>query len=254
MASPSKRGIAAVVGLVAFTALIVASVVQRGPFSTRSAEPVRVFATSEFAGVLLTGVPPAVSQLGSSTAFSTQLREGRPGAADVFLAGNAEDARRVADVGRCTPPVSVATDELVLLTTAPRGTVRTWRDLAALPPTRVLADEAGKASAYANRVLRKLRLENAGGRDLRVRTAAVDELLAGDGAAFVLRSRAARAGLDAREISLPTRVLPDVGYWACAVRFTGADQPRAERFIAALRSERSRDELLAAGFDVPESN
>lgn len=213
-------------------------------------DPVRVFSTAEFAGVPVFGAEPVHVQFGPSTALTSQLEVGRPSAADLFIAGNERDARTLQRVGRCEAPVQIATDRLILLSTSP-DVVR-WQDVGTLPRSRVLADESGKAAAYAEQFAERVGLTRAEGRRLRLAGATTRDLQDRAAVAFVFASQALLRDWTGRLVAIPKQAQPTIGYWACAtLPADGGRGARARVLLERLRSLEAQRALRDSGFGLP---
>lgn len=236
-------------GIAAAAALAVVLFGRRDSAPKPADDPVRVFSTAELAGIPVFGAEPVHVQFGPSTALTSQLEVGRPGAADLFIAGNEKDAKTLQRAGRCEEPVQIATDRLVLLSTSP-DVVR-WQDVGKLPRGRVLADDSGKVAAYARQFAERVGLTTSEGRRLQLMAADRRDLQDREGVAFVFASQALLREWTGRLVAIPKQAQPTIGYWACATLPADAGRGvRARVLLERLQSREAQRALRGSGFGL----
>jgi len=197
---------------------------------------------------------PAYNFAGSNQ-LQMQIERGAP--ADVFASASPTEAQALFRAGRCTRPVTFATNVLVLLVpSANPGRVRAVHSLRS-GRRRLAVGAAGvPIGDYTRRVLARLRLTPI----LRTNTVSSEPNVSGivskvalgsadAGFAYVTDGRAADDRVNA--IPLPSWAQPPVRYQLCAVRRPGADTAGALAFIRRVRSSGGREILQRAGFGLP---
>jgi molybdate transport system substrate-binding protein len=175
----------------------------------------------------------------------------------VFASASPDEARALFRAGRCSRPVTFATNALVIIT--PRRNPARVRSVYSLRGggKRLAVGTAGvPIGAYTRRVLRRMRLTSI----LRSNRVSLEPNVRGivskvglgsadAGFAYFTDYRAARSRLHV--VRLPRRGQPPVRYQLCAVRRPGADTAAANRFIARVRSATGRRVLKRFGFGLP---
>jgi molybdate transport system substrate-binding protein len=190
-----------------------------------------------------------------SNQLQLQIERGAP--ADVFASASPTEAQALFRAGRCTRPVTFATNVLVMVT--PRANPARLRSVFDLRRGRhrVAVGTAGvPIGAYTRTILGRLGLSSI----LRTNTVSLEPNVnsivskvalrsADAGFAYVTDWRAARSRLGL--VRLPRRAQPPVRYQMCAVRRPRADTAAAFTFIARVRSGRGRRILRGFGFGLP---
>jgi molybdate transport system substrate-binding protein len=184
-----------------------------------------------------------------------QIERGAP--ADVFASANPVEARTLFREGRCSRPVTFATNVLVLVT--PRSNPARLRSVYGLRSGRhrVAVGTAGvPIGAYTRQLLRRMQLTSI----LNTNTVSVEPSvnsivakvgLASADAGFVYFSDWEAAAARLHRIDLPRWAQPPVRYLMCAVRRPGADTAGANRFMQRVLGPRGRAVLSRFGFGVP---
>lgn len=190
-----------------------------------------------------------------SNQLQLQIQRGAP--ADVFASASAGEAQALFRAGRCSRPVTFATNALVIIT--PRRNPVRVRSAYSLRRggNRLAVGTAGvPIGAYTRKVLRRMRLTsiltsnrvslepNVSGIVAKVALGSADA-----GFAYLTDYRAARSRLHV--VRLPRWAQPPVRYQMCVVRRPGADTAGANRFIARVRSTNGRRVLKRFGFGLP---
>ena len=190
-----------------------------------------------------------------SNQLQLQIERGAP--ADVFASASPAEAQALFRAGRCTRPVTFATNVLAMITPrANRARLRSVFDLRR-GRRRVAVGSAGvPIGAYTRQILARMGLSsilrtNAVSQEPNV-SSVVSKVALGSadaGFAYFTDWRAARSRLGL--IRVPARFQPPVRYQLCAVRRAGADTRPAGDFISRVRSTRGRRILRSFGFGLP---
>jgi molybdate transport system substrate-binding protein len=190
-----------------------------------------------------------------SNQLQLQIERGAP--ADLFASASPAEPAALFREGRCSRPVTFATNVLVLIT--PRGNPARLRSVYGLRSGRhrVAVGTAGvPIGAYTRRVLRRMRLTSI----LRTNTVSLEPNVnsivakvglgsADAGFGYFTDYLAARSRLGV--VRLPTWAQPPVRYQMCVVRRPGVDTASASRFMRLVLSSRGRRVLRRFGFGLP---
>jgi molybdate transport system substrate-binding protein len=190
-----------------------------------------------------------------SNQLQLQIERGAP--ADVFASASPAEAAALFRAGRCSRPVTFATNVLVMIT--PRRNPARLRSVYGLRSGRhrlAIGTAGVPIGAYTRQVLRRMRLTSI----LQTNTVSLEPNVssivakvglgsADAGFAYFTDYLAARSRLAV--IRLPTRAQPPVRYQMCAVRRPGADVASANRFMRRVLSPRGRRVLRRFGFGLP---
>ena len=190
-----------------------------------------------------------------SNSLQLQIERGAP--ADVFASASPKEAQALFKEGRCTRPVTFATNVVVLL--VPRGNPSHVHSVYSLR-TKVRRIAIGTAGVpigdYTRKLLARMRLSsilstNAVSQEANVAgiTAKVALGSADAGFAYVTDGRIVADRV--QTIELPTWAQPPVRYELCAVRRGGADTAGAQAFIKTVTGGKGRKVLHAGGFGLP---
>lgn len=204
---------------------------------------------------VLPAIATARYDFAGSNALQRQIERGAP--ADVFASAGPKEAQALYRSGRCTRPVTFATNALVLLvpkdnrqhvtslSSLRRGGLRLSVGAAGVPVgdyTRQLLARQGLSSVLkANTVSEE---PDVGAITAKVALGSADAGIVYHTDALTVRGRAT-------EIRLPAADQPDVAYQLCAVRRSGANTKGAADFIARLQSADGRRALARFGFGLP---
>ncbi len=191
-----------------------------------------------------------------SNQLQTQIERGAP--ADVFASASPTEAQALFRAGRCTRPVTFATNIVVLLVPAnnPAG-IRSIYSLRSGPQRRLAVGTAGvPIGAYTRKLLARMRLSNILTRHIvsnepNVTSITSKVALGSADAGFAYTTDARAAGNRVRQIRLPTWAQPPVRYQICAVRRQGADTAGAQAFINKVRGSFGRRVLKRNAFGLP---
>lgn len=191
-----------------------------------------------------------------SNALQTQIERGAP--ADVFASASPREAQALFRAGRCTRPVTFATNIVVMLVPASNpARLRSIYSLRSGPQRRLAVGTAGvPIGAYTRKLLQRMRLTSILSRHIISNEANVSTItskvaLASADAGFAYITDARAGGNRVRAIRLPTWAQPPVRYQMCAVRRNGADTAGAQAYIRKVTSSRGRSVLKKWSFGLP---
>jgi molybdate transport system substrate-binding protein len=175
----------------------------------------------------------------------------------VFASASPKEAQALFEAGRCSRPVTFATNVVVLL--VPEGNPGHVRSVYSLRDggRRVAIGTAGvPIGDYTRKLLARMRLSSI----LSSNTVSQESNVAG------ITSKVALGSADAgfayvtdgrivadrvKTIALPGWAQPPVRYQLCAVKRSGADTSGANAFIRRVVGSKGRGVLRAAGFGLP---
>jgi molybdate transport system substrate-binding protein len=165
----------------------------------------------------------------------------------VFASASPKEADALFRAGRCTRPVTFATNALVML--VPAGAEIRSVDALRRGPRRRLAlgAETVPVGAYTRTLLERLRLDldrHIVSSEPNVTSITSKVALGSADAGFAYKTDARAAGDRVRTIEFPASAQPPIRYSICAVRRTGA----AEEFIRRVTSPNGRRVLRKWGF------
>jgi molybdate transport system substrate-binding protein len=194
------------------------------------------------------------SFLGSNQ-LQQQIERGAP--ADVFASASPNEAQALFREGRCTRPVTFATNVVVII--VPRGNPSGVRSVYSLRTgsRRLSVGTAGvPIGAYTRQVLARLRLSsiltsNRVSLDPNVAAITSKVALGSADAGFVYTTDARTVASRTDVVALPRWAQPAVRYQLCAVKRPGADTRAANAFIAKVRATNGRRVLKKYGFGLP---
>ncbi|MDP9293947.1 MAG: molybdate ABC transporter substrate-binding protein, partial [Actinomycetota bacterium] len=190
-----------------------------------------------------------------SNQLQLQIERGAP--ADVFASASPTEAQALFRAGRCTRPVTFATNILVLLVpNANPGNVRSVYSLRSGGRRLAIGAAGVPIGNYTRRLLARMRLSSI----LRTNTVSNESNVSGvvskvalgsadAGFAYVTDGRIAADRVNS--ISIPRWAQPAVRYQICAVKRSGADTAGANTFIKRVTASRGRSVLKHAGFGLP---
>lgn len=226
-----------------------------GDDTGQGADRPTVYAASSLRAALPELLPDARYAFGGSNQLRLQIERGAP--ADVLIAASPKDPRALAAAGRCTTPVPIASNELVLI--VPRDARDPVRGIARLRRGG-LRLAVGAAGVPIGDYTRKL-LRTAGAQAVLTRNTVSSEpsvasinakvRLGSADAGFVYVTDARADGDAVRVVRLPRALQPVVRYAGCAVRRGGRPAAAAETYLARLRSPAVQRRLRARGFGPP---
>ena len=197
--------------------------------------------------------PPRYNFAGSNQ-LQLQIERGAP--ADLFASASPAEAQALFRAGKCSRPVTFATNVLVMVTprTNPAGLRSVYRLRGGRH--RLAVGTAGvPVGAYTRQLLRRMQLTsilstntvslepNVNGIVAKVGLGSADA-----GFAYFTDWKAAATRL--HRINLPTWAQPPVRYQMCVVKRPGADTASANRFMQRVLASRGRSILKRFGFGL----
>jgi molybdate transport system substrate-binding protein len=219
------------------------------------ASALTVYAASSLASAFPEIQRNATFSFGGSNTLQAQIERGAP--ADVFASASPKEALALYHEGRCSRPVTFATNRLVIL--VPKGNPSGVTSAYALRngKRRLAIGTAGvPIGVYTRQVLSRMRLSsilssNTVSQETNVTSVATKVALGSADAGFVYVTDA-RAFADRTDtVALPKWAQPAVRYETCVVQRNGVDSAGAQAFIARLRSGLGRAVLKRFGFGLP---
>jgi molybdate transport system substrate-binding protein len=217
-------------------------------------------APTVYAAASLNGALPALDKtpkysFAGSNTLQTQIERGAP--ADVFASASSAEAQALFREGRCTRPVTFATNILVLV--VPKDNPADIKSVYSLRGSgkRLAVGTAGvPVGNYTRSLLRRLRLTsvlstNTVSQEKDVSSVLAKVALGSADAGFVYHTDALSTRGRTREIRVPKWAQPAVRYQACAVKRDGADTAGAQAYIKRLVGGAGRTVLKRYGFGLP---
>jgi molybdate transport system substrate-binding protein len=209
-------------------------------------EAPRVYAAASLREAFPEIDPAPTYNFAGSNQLQAQIERGAP--ADVFASASPKEADALFRAGRCTRPVTFATNVLVMLVPAASTQIRSV-DALRRGPQRRLALGAGTVpvGAYTRTLLERLRLNldrHIVSSEPNVTSITSKVALGSADAGFAYKTDARAAGDRVRTIEFPASAQPPIRYSICAVRRTGA----AEDFLRRVTSPNGRRVLRKWGF------
>jgi molybdate transport system substrate-binding protein len=197
---------------------------------------------------------PKYNFAGSNT-LQTQIERGAP--ADVFASAGANEAQALFREGRCTRPVTFATNILVLV--VPKDNPARIKSVYSLRGggKRLAIGTAGvPIGNYTRLLLRRLHLSsvlstNTVSQEKDVASVLSKVALGSADAGFVYHTDALVTRGRTREIRVPKWAQPAVRYQLCAVKRPGADTRGAQAYIKKVVATGGRRVLARYGFGLP---
>ena len=189
-----------------------------------------------------------------SNQLQLQIERGAP--ADVFASASPAEAQALFREGRCSRPVTFATNVLVVVT--PRNNPAGLRSVYGLRSGnhRLAVGTAGvPIGAYTRQLLRRMQLTsilstNTVSLEPNVNSIVAKVGLGSADAGFAYFSDWKAAASRLNRINLPRWAQPPVRYQMCVVRRPGVDSASANRFMARVLASRGRAILQRFGFGI----
>jgi molybdate transport system substrate-binding protein len=189
-----------------------------------------------------------------SNQLQLQIERGAP--ADLFASASPVEPQALFREGKCSRPVTFATNILVLVT--PRNNPAGLRSVYGLRTGRhrLAVGTAGvPIGAYTRQLLRRMQLSsilttNTVSLEPNVNSIVAKVGLGSADAGFAYFSDWKAAAARVNRINLPKWAQPPVRYQMCVVRRPGADTASANRFMQRALSSRGRSILKRFGFGV----
>jgi molybdate transport system substrate-binding protein len=203
-------------------------------------------------------IAPATFNFAGSNQLQLQIERGAP--ADVFASASPQEAQALFRAGRCSRPVTFATNVVVLL--VPQSNPANLRSVYGLRDGghRLAIGTAGvPIGDYTRRLLERMQLTsilrtNTVSQEPNVTSIVSKVALASADAGFAYVTDGRIAADRVNTIRLPKWAQPPVRYQICAVRREGADTEGARRFIRQVTGRKGRRVLRAGGFGLPPRN
>jgi len=197
----------------------------------------------------------ATYSFAGSNTLQTQIERGAP--ADVFASASLTEAQALFHEGRCSRPVTFATNILVVL--VPRdnpGGIRSVYSLRSGGKRLAIGTAGVPIGNYTRLLLRRLGLSsvltsNIVSEEKDVASVSAKVALGSADAGFVYHTDALATRGRTREIRVPKWAQPAVRYQLCAVKRDGADTAAAQAFITKVTSTAGRRVLARHGFGLP---
>jgi molybdate transport system substrate-binding protein len=217
-------------------------------------------ALNVYAAASLRNVFPAVDRgpsynFAGSNTLQRQIDNGAP--ADVFASAQPDEAQALFRAGRCTRPVTFATNILVLLIGKDNpGSIRSVYTLRDGGKRLEIGTAGVPIGNYTRLLLQRLRLSsildsNTVSQETDVASITAKVALGSADAGFVYHTDALASRGRTRELRLPKWAQPAVRYQMCAVLRSGADTRGAQAFIRKVSSNAGRSALRRYGFGLP---
>ena len=194
-----------------------------------------------------------------SNQLQRQIESGAP--ADVFAAASPNEAQALFRAGRCTRPITFATNVLVVLVPQRNpARIDSIHDLDRGAKKRLALGAAGvPIGDYTRRLLQRMRLtsiltRNTVSLETDVANVTAKVALASADAGFTYKTDATVAAHRVRAIKIPKWAQPPVRYQMCAVKRAGADSAGAQAFIRRVTRNPGRKTLRKWDFGVPPRN
>lgn len=197
----------------------------------------------------------ATYSFAGSNTLQTQIERGAP--ADVFASASPAEAQALFNAGRCTRPVTFATNILVLV--VPKDNPAGVKSVYSLRRggQRLAIGTAGvPIGNYTRLLLRRLHLSsvltsNTVSQEKDVASVLAKVALGSADAGFVYHTDALVTRGRTREIRVPKWAQPAVRYQLCAVKRDGADTAGAQAYIKKVVATGGRRVLARYGFGLP---
>jgi molybdate transport system substrate-binding protein len=250
-----RRPVLLTVALAVATLLVLAVVAVAVLAPGRSADGITVYAAASLRGALPRIDGEARFSFAGSNQLQLQIERGAP--ADLFVSASPDEAQALFRAGRCTRPVTIATNRLVLL--VPRAGGARVQSVAGLRQggLRLAIGTPGvPVGDYTREVLSRLGLRavltrNRVSLETNVSGVVSKVALASADAGFAYATDGLTARRRVKAIALPRRAQPPVRYQACVVRRRGGDGAGGNAFLRRLRATPGRRVLEAGGFGLP---
>ncbi len=216
-----------------------------------AASALNVFAASSLRDVFTEIDGGQTYSFAASNTLQLQIERGAD--ADVFASASPAEPQALFKESRCARPVTFATNKLVLLVPKDNpGNIRSVYSLRAGAKTLAVGNRGVPIGDYTRALLRRLGLSkvltnNTVSGEANVANVVSKVALGSAQAGFAYVTDGRIAGDKVRAIRLPRYAQPPVRYQMCAVTPSAA----ATSFMNAVRSNRGRGLLKAAGFGLP---
>src|SRR4051812_8496128 len=220
-----------------------------------AAQAFTVYGAASLAGAFpqIDGAPKY--NFAGSNQLQLQIERGAP--ADLFASAGPAEPQALFREGRCSRPVTFATNVLVLVT--PRNNPAGLRSVYGLRSggRRLAVGTAGvPIGGYTRTLLRRMQLSsilttNTVSLEPNVNSIVAKVGLGSADAGFAYFSDWKAAAARLHRINLPRWAQPPVRYQMCVVRRPGADTASANRLMTRVLASRGRSILKRFGFGIP---
>lgn len=221
--------------------------------------PATAHALNVYAAASLRDAFPSIGSATFNFAGSNQLQQQieRGAPADVFASASPQEAQALFREGRCSRPVTFATNIVVLL--IPRsnpGNVKSVYSLRSGGRRIAIGTTGVPIGDYTRKLLRRMRLtsilsSNTLSVEPNVSSIVSKVALASADAGFAYVTDGKIASDRVKTLKLPRWAQPPVRYQICAVKRSGADTSGAKAFIKKVQGSKGRKVLRAGGFGLP---
>lgn len=217
-----------------------------------AAQAITVYAASSLTNVLPEIDGSAKYSFGGSNTLQAQIERGAP--ADVFASASPNEAQALYKQGKCTNPVTFATNKLVLAVQK-GSSIDSVYDLRTGGKRLAVGNANVPIGNYTRKLLARMGLSGV----LRSNTVSnesnVSQVVAkvglGSADAGFAYFTDAKANLSrVKSVALPRWAQPPVKYQVCVVRRSGGDGAGANAYIKTLTSTAGRQALRKYGFGL----
>lgn len=222
--------------------------------------PATASALTVYAAASLREAFPAIApnptySFAGSGALQLQIERGAP--ADVFASASPKEAQTLFRAGRCTKPVTFATNVVVMM--VPKSNPGNVTSIYSLRRgnRRIAVGVTGvPIGDYTRKLLTRMRLTsilstNTVSYEPNVTSITGKVALGSAEAGFAYITDARIASDRVNVIRLPKWAQPPVRYQACAVKRPGADTKGAQAYLKRITAKRGRGILKRNGFGLP---
>jgi molybdate transport system substrate-binding protein len=233
-----------------YLAPLIAGALVLAPVS--AAQAVTVYAASSLTNVLQELDSSAQYSFGGSNTLQAQIEKGAP--ADVFASASPYEPQTLYKEGRCTNPVTFATNKLVLAVQK-GSSINSVYDLKAGGKRLSIGNPNVPIGNYTRKLLARMQLSSILKNNTVSNESNVSQVVGKIGlgsadAGFVYYTDAKANTSRIKSIALPRWAQPPVRYQACVVRRSGGDGAGANAYIKKLRSTVGRKTLRKYGFGL----
>ena len=214
--------------------------------------PLTAFAAASLKAPLTSFDADASYSYAGSNKPEMQIESGAP--ADLFLSASPREPRALWRAGRCTEPVTFATNRIVLL--VPQGNpeaIRSAGDLLAGGRRIAIGTTGVPVGDYARQLLARMELSsvltaNSVSRESDAGGVVAKVALGSADAGFVYASDAKAVAGRTDAVPLPGWAQPSIRYQGCVVKRPGGDEAGATAYLERLAGAEGRDVLGRYGF------
>jgi molybdate transport system substrate-binding protein len=219
-----------------------------------AAQAMTVYAASSLTSVLpqIDGSPSY--SFGGSNTLQAQIEKGAP--ADVFASASPAEAQALYHEGKCTKPVTFATNKLVLAVPQSGSNIDSIYDLKRGGYRLSIGNASVPIGKYTRKLLARMQLSkvlksNTVSNESNVSQVVAKVALQSADAGFVYYTDAKAASGRIKGIALPRWAQPPVKYQACVVRRPNGDGVGGNAYLKKLTAKSGRKQLRKYGFGLP---